>query len=297
MIMALLAVGTTVALGAHGAPPVSPKGVSVAANKRAAQRDGRQLLSWLALPAGAKSSQREPHGGGSALANPGSVIASPDVIDQHAWWVVPQSVQTVLAFIRAHRPAGSQLESSGSGGQYGRTTSWSLRFGWQSVPSVLYSRALSVVFVRLPNGSTGVIADASDMWDIPRPARERIPSSAVVLEVAVTRPHTRPSTSITVTDTDTVAKIAALIDALETVQPVAISCPMIPVELALVTFTFRAAQSGPVLAQASEPAGASESISECEPMQLTIAGIAQTPLLGGPSVVARTQALLGVSLR
>lgn len=296
MIVALLAVGTALALGTHSAALRSATGVSVTANKRAARRDGRQLLSRLALPTGAKSSQREPPGGDSALADSGSVIASRDVIDQHAWWVVPRSVQTVLAFVRAHPPAGSRLESSGSGGRYGVTTSWSLWFDWPPVPSVLYARALSVVFVRLPNGSTGVLADVGDMWDIPRPASERIPSSASILEVALTRPHKRPSPPVTTANAHTVVEIAASIDDLETVQPIAISCPAIPVERAFVTFTFRATQSGPVLAQASDPVGASESISECEPMRLTIAGSAQTPLLGGPSVLARAQALLGVSL-
>jgi hypothetical protein len=83
MIVALLAVGTAVALDAHSAPPVSPTGVSVAANKLAAQRDGRQLLSRLELPVGAKRSQHEPPGGGSALADSESVIASRDVVDRH----------------------------------------------------------------------------------------------------------------------------------------------------------------------------------------------------------------------
>jgi hypothetical protein len=56
-------------------------------------------------------------------------------------------------------------------------------------------------------------------------------------------------------------------------------------------------ESGPVPARASEPAGATGSVSECEPMQLTISGQTQTSLLGGALVVAPAQALLGVSLR
>jgi hypothetical protein len=294
MVVALVAVGVAIALGAGSAPAVSPTGVSVAGNERAAKRDGRELLSRLTLPAGAMGSQREPVGGGSALASSGPAITSRDVVDQHAWWVVPQSVQAVLAFVRAHPPGGSRLESSGSGSQYGATTSWSLRYGWQPVRSVLNIRALSMVFVRLPSGSTGVLAESEDMWDRPKPTGERIPSSARVLAVAVTHPHQRPSPSIIVTDPATVAKIATAIDALETVQPVAIVCPMIPVEQAFVTLTFSATRGGPVLARASEPASAA--ISECEPMQLTISGHAQTPLLDGATVVALAQKLLGVHL-
>jgi hypothetical protein len=291
-----LALFVALAVAARSSP-TSAGGHNEAANKRAASRDSQALLDRLLLPAGAKDSRQEPPGGGSALADPIPVISSPDVIDHHAWWVVPGPVRAALAFVRAHPPAGSRLESSGSGGQYGLTTAWSLRFSRPPVASVLYARALSVVLARLPDGSTGVVADAGDMWDIPRAAGERIPSTASVLDVVVTHPHARPSPSIAVTHTVTVAKIAALIDRLETVQPIAISCPMILSQRAFVTFTFRAATRGPVLAQAREPAGTTGSVPECEPMQLTISGRAYTPLLGGPSAIRQAEALLGVSLR
>jgi hypothetical protein len=296
-LVALLVLGAALALAAPSSAPKSPRGVSQTANKRAANRDGQLLLSRLVLPADAISTQREPPGGGSALTDPGPVIASRDVVDQHAWWVVPQPVQAVLAFIRAHPPFASQLESSGSGGAYGVTTSWSLRFSWPPIASVLYARALSVLFVALPDGSTAVRADAGDMWDIPRPLTERIPSSASVLDVIVERPRMHPSPSITVTDTATVSKIAAMINHLATVQPVAISCPEISAGRAFVTFTFRATKRGAFLAQAIESASATGSVPPCETMQLTISEHTQTPLLGGASVVEKAQALLGVSLR
>jgi len=104
-------------------------------------------------------------------------------------------------------------------------TSWSLRFSRPPVPSVLDARVLSVVFVALGHSSTGVLAEAADMWVLPRPASERIPAEAAVLEVAVTRPKEPPSPSIAVTNLATIAKITRFIDALETVQP---RCDLLP---------------------------------------------------------------------
>ncbi len=153
------------------------------------------------------------------------------------------------------------------------------------VPSVLYARSLSVLLVALPGGSTAIRADAADMWDIPRPASERVPSQASVLDVSVTRPYARPSLSLTVTDRVKVKKIARAIDRLPTVQPIAIACPNIPVDARAVTFTFRAASRGPALAQVSESVSASGPLAPCEPMHFTLAGRVLTPLLGGATVV------------
>ncbi len=293
----LLAAGAALALTARTPAPSSPASAGVTASKRAAKRDAGLQLGRLMLPVEAKSVDSKPRGGGSALNAPQSVIASPDVVERHSWWVVPDPVQKVLAFVQAHPPSGSRLESSGSGGRNGRMTSWSLRFSRPPVPSVLDARVLSVVFVALGHSSTGVLAEAADMWVLPRPASERIPAEAAVLEVAVTRPKVPPSLSVAVTNLATIAKITRFIDALGTVQPAAISCPEIPAEGSFVTFTFRATRSDPALAKASESARANGTVSECEPMQLTILGRPQTPLLGGASVVRKTEALLGVSLR
>ena len=267
------------------------------ANRLVARHDAQALLAKLALPLGARPTQGAPHGSGSELADSSLAIPSPDVVDRHAFWIVPAPVPEVLAFIEAHRPAASRLESSGSGGQDGLTTSWFVRFAWTPVPSVLYVRSLSVTLVVLPGGSTAIRADAGDMWDIPRPASERIPSRASVLDVSVARPGARPSPSLTVTDRAKVRKIARAIDRLPTVQPLAIACPDIEFDAPTVTFTFRASARGPALARASEPTSASGPLAPCEPMRFTLEGQALAPLLGGATVVEQAQALLGVTLR
>lgn len=272
-------------------------GLSEAANRRIGVSDSHRLLGRLVLPAGTRSSQREPRGGGPALAHGDPGAATPNIVDQHAWWVVPRRAQDVLAFVRAHRPAGALSELSGSTSLRGITTSWFVRFKWRPIGGALSERALVVQFVRLPHGSTGVRADAQDVWVIPRPAGEQIPSSARVLDVTVGRRSNPPSLSMTVADTAKVSKIAAMINGLATVQPGAISCPAFPGDGPFVTFNFRATQGGPLLAQATEPGWAREPTTACDPMALTILGHAWTPLLGGASVVRRSQALLGVTLQ
>lgn len=267
------------------------------ANKLAATRDAQALLAKLALPSGAKRTRGAPRRGGSGLADPGVGIPTLDVVDRHTFWTVPVPVTEVLAFVEAHAPAGSQLESPGSGGRGGLTTSRFLRFTWTPIRSVLYARSLFLTFVALPGGSTAIRADAADMWDIPRPASERIPSRASVLEVSMARPGARPSLSLTVTDRTKVTKIARAIDRLPTVQPLAIACPDIQFDVPTVTFTFRGSSRGPALAQASEPTSASGPLSPCEPMRFTLAGRGLTPLLGGATVVEQAQVLLGVTLR
>ncbi len=303
-IVAMLTAGATASPG--GRTAAHPVGAATrvtdvpgeAANRRAAALDGQQLLAGLVLPAGAVAWQQEPPGGGFTLSirGQGQGIASPDVTHRYRWWVVPGAPQAAAAFVSTHVPSGSSLESSGSGSLRGVTTSWSVMFGWPAVRSVLFARELSVTFVRLPGGSTGVGADAADMWDRPRPAGERIPSSARLLEIAVGKAGKRPSLTRTVTSAREIAKITAMINGLMTVQPVAISCPAFPSDGPYVTFTFLRTAAGPPIAQTSESIWFTDQDGDCEAMNITIAGRARTALLGGASVVRRTGALLHVKL-
>ena len=184
MLVILLMLGGALAWAIEATTPESSIIVTEASNQRAAARDDQLLLGRLVLPTDARSSPREPPGGGSTLASDGPHTGG-YVIDRHAWWVVPGQELAVLAFVNAHLPAGSHLESSGWGSTREIRTSSFLLLTWPAIKSVLYRRALTVQFVALPNGSTGVRADAEDVWEMPRPASARIPSSARVLNVSV----------------------------------------------------------------------------------------------------------------
>ncbi len=140
-------------------------------------------------------------------------------------------------------------------------------------------------------------ADAEVQRIIPRPPGEQIPSRARLLDVTVARPDAAPLVMRTVTDRHRVHRIAAMIDSLQTLQPEAINCPSYPTNAPEVTFTFRAAASGAVLAHASEPAYATEPTTPCDPMTITIDGRRwAASLLGGASVVHAAQQMLRIKL-
>jgi hypothetical protein len=89
-----------------------------------------------------------------------------------------------------------------------------------------------------------------------------------------------------------VARIRHLIDALPTVQPGVIHCPLEVPGLARVTFTFRARPGGPALASADEDADVLAASTACDPLRFTVAGRARTPLLGGAGLLRQLSALL-----
>jgi hypothetical protein len=300
-VLLVLGVALVWAIEPSGSGP--PSIITAASNQRAAARDDHLLLGRLVLPADARRSPREPPGGGSTLASHGPDSDAPHVIDQHAWWVVPRPELAVLGFVNSHLPAGSHVESSGWGGTRGIRISSFLLLQWPSIKSVLYRRALTVELARLPDGSTGVRADARDVWEMPRSASEQIPSSARVLDVFVVparpvgrhpiRRPVRPPPSITVTDTKEVSKIAVMIDRLATVQSMSGLCRAGEGEGPWVIFSFRSTQGGPVLAQAQQGAYGE---GPCEPMHLWIHKHKQTPLSGGYPVIQKAEKLLHVTL-
>jgi hypothetical protein len=139
-----------------------------------------------------------------------------------------------------------------------------------------------------------VRADAQDVWEVPRPASEQIPSSVRVLDVAAVCEEQRRLLSITVTDTATVSEIAAKINHLATLQPYGVGTCRAEYTGPLVIFSFKATRGGPVLAQAQQ---VWQSEGGCLPMGLWIYKHKQTPLLGGPSVIQQAEKLLHVTLR
>lgn len=264
--------------------------------RAAAVHDAARLLSRLVLPPGADTSAREPAHDGGVLANPGSRPATPNLIDRRGFWTVPGQPQIALGFIEAHRPAGSKLVETGSGGGGGKPTSWLAAFSWPPVAGVLGTRWLVVEVVGLPGGATGLRADAQVVWVSSRPASEQIPRGARVLDVSVARPGAKPLLSITVTSRGKVRAVVAMVDELPMVQPGAISCPAELTGVPVVTFTFRARRGGSALARASELADVTQPATACDAMTFTIRGHAEPSLLAGRAFLRSAQAVLGVTL-
>jgi hypothetical protein len=214
---------------------------------------------------------------------------------------VPEDETDVSNFVHAHRPPGTRGGTEGVGdGQFPTDT---LTFELPSVGHVLGTRWLVIALIALPDGGTGVRVDAEVQWLVPRPAGERIPHAARFLEVTVRRPpNVSLSSDVLVTNPAKVRRIASLIDGLEPMQPGVFDCTG-ELEDPVVTFTFRSAPGGPVLARATQivergatGTGTSSSGDPCEPMTLTIKGRTRNPLLDGDRVVHAAQRLLGIGL-
>jgi hypothetical protein len=263
------------------------------ANRRAAQRDAAQLLKRAVLPADAIPSATEPAGDDHFLSRPGQVPAAVNLLDRHGWWTVPGDETDVSAFVRAHQPKGTRAGTEGVGD--GQFPTDALTFELPPVGHVLGTRWLVVSLISLRSGGTGVRVDAEVQWMLPRPAGEQIPPEARVLEVTVGRPNRPLTTDVSVTSATKVRRIASLINGLETVQPGVFDCTG-KADDPVVTFAFRAAPGGRVLARATQIIAPGAPHGSCEPMTLTIKGRPQIPLLGGAALVRAAQRVLGVRL-
>ena len=82
----------------------SPAG-SAAANEAAARSDASSLLAQVPLEPGATPSADEPAGDGGLLSHAAGGPATPNLVDEHAWWVVPGGRAQALAYVNAHAHA------------------------------------------------------------------------------------------------------------------------------------------------------------------------------------------------
>jgi hypothetical protein len=272
-----------------------------AANLAAARSDASALLGRLSLPAGAVASAAEPAGDASALASPAGRPDTPNLVDDVGWWVLPGTPAAALAYVEAHRPAGSTVTGRGSGNQGPNgTTVSSTTFGLPPVPNLLVSRELVVEVVALADGSTGLRADAQVIWTAPRPASEQIPPGTRRLRITVTggfpgqRPDQRP---VVVVAAKRIRAVVTILNRLPVVQPGVINCPAdFGIEVRL---SFQRGSRVIALAVV-DPAG-------CEDVRLTIGGRAQPALsgLGSPvtgnestrPLIAALESAIGTKLK
>jgi hypothetical protein len=93
-----------------------------------------------------------------------------------------------------------------------------------------------------------------------------------------------------------IRRLVAMINRLPIVQPGVWSCPAMPGNAPVITFTFRASASGNPLAVASESLDVREPTTPCDPLNFSVRGRPQTPLLRGAAFLAAAGRLLGVRL-
>lgn len=246
------------------------------------------MLAALPLPSGSSESSTNPAEGGSALASPGfGPPATPDVMDEHAWWIVPVAPAETVAYIYEHLPPCTTRptyipEKMISG------------FTWPGNPGTLVVWA-----VGLANGSTALRVDAQVGWIIPRPASERIPSGARLLKISGHEAGGKRFKRIKseraavlgrlpshLTSTVQIEKIVALLNGLRVHQPGERRCPIAPA--GSVQLTFYTNPSAPPLAIANIHTEG------CGGVSLTINGIAQPGLEGGWYLVEEISRILEI---
>jgi hypothetical protein len=162
-------------------------------------------------------------------------VGDADVATATRWWRVPGRPQAVLAWIRAHLPAGFTSDGSGSA-TYPDPSSGTLiesqadAFALSPVPGVLPQRDLVVTAVPY-QGQTALRTDAQVVWLPARSAAERIPAGVRAVTVTPVFGLNRNARldrldrAFTVTVPAQVARIVALADGLTVYPPGARSCP------------------------------------------------------------------------
>jgi len=293
------ALGTLGAVGASGTRAALASGARAtvshgeAENESAARAEASRLLDGVSLPAGAVASPNEPAGDGSLLAQPASGPAdNPYVVDDHAWWVVQGSLTQALAWFRSHPPDGAVASGSGSGAGVHVPPNGFLVFRSPGVTGVLAGSEVVLLAVQLASGSVGLRADVQVTWLRPRPASEMIPRGARILRLSVHGPiggEQPPQRPLRITSSARIATIAALIDALPVAQWGVSACAAdtgVRVRLAF----YARAGAAPLAVARADPGG-------CGLVQMTILGITQPPLEGGPRLIEKIGRVLGRALQ
>lgn len=249
-----------------------------------AERDTAQLLGRLVLPSGAVRLSREPQGDGGLLGHANS-IPSGLLVDRHRLLLVHRPLGKLVAFVDGHPPRGGAVNGTGSTGGTGVPANASRTFSFPALPGSVSLRQFEVTLVALPHHSTGVRADAQDLWLVPRPPSESVPPAVREVDVQSSRARVR------VTAAATVRHIVRSFDTLPIVQPGrTYHCPPMTRRRETMTLRFLSA-GGALLAHARVPDAPMNGF--CAPILFWIGPHHETPL-GGSRFFDRMSRLLHV---
>jgi hypothetical protein len=267
---ALLASGCAAGTTSTGTPPpgTGVTGTTALARTPAqlAAAAARRLLGDFVPPPGSVRYQRQPAGDQGALTSVGGFVSGAMVQDT-GWWLA-SGPDDVIAYERAHLPAGFRASFSSNGSGSGLTQAFEL------LPdkAPLTKQYLIISTAAAGGGKTAVRVDADVAYQPARPATERVPGTARVVTITQTSGYRgSPPRPVTVTSPATVARIVGYVNGL----PVSTVPRGAPCSSAAVDFRldFRARPGGPLLAVAGGPVG-------CDILNFTIAGRPQPPLDG-----------------
>lgn len=268
--------------------PHAPKSsVTPLADRREhrALREAAALLRSVSVPPGSIRLWREPAGDPNDLEHAELGVSTVNMTaDRWAFWQLPGSGRSLLAFERRHMPAGFRGTGRGSS----PNGVWWTEF---DSPSHGWSSTHAVGFTVVPLGNRTILRiDAGVAWIYPRSPSEVVPAGVREVDVHGAGVDRR------VTDRAQVAQIVRWFDALNAYQPgPSVGCMAV---LSLnVDFVFRSA-TGRQLATALVRSGQADN---CSPIEFSVGGKRQTPLIdssfGQHTFASRVQRLLGVRFR
>jgi hypothetical protein len=135
-----------------------------ARHHQAAIASAHRRLHDVLVPKGAQSSTTPPEGSGTWLTKPAEWPATPNLVDDKAFYVVKGQAQKVLRWFETHRPTGSKLTGTGVISTRGTVNLWMAEFSWPGVHNVLFSEEVVIAAVRLPGDSAAIRIDSQATW-------------------------------------------------------------------------------------------------------------------------------------
>jgi hypothetical protein len=201
-------------------------------NEASAKATAEQWLQRFTPPPGARALS-----GIGKLRDAPSGPATPDEFDLHRSWLVTMPPAAVMAWLRAHPPAGLRESGSGSssisGSSGGKVTTQAIDFGkpidfGAPIGGAAVSGDLWVAVTDAPGGGSEIRADAVTTWTPTRPAGATIPAGVSRIVVAHSLPTgSTPSVHhLAVTRARDVAALRTAVNALPRARRGAFSCPL-----------------------------------------------------------------------
>jgi hypothetical protein len=310
----VLAALIALACAAFGASASASPETQLQANRAAARQDARQHLQRLRLPSAVTSIRAEP-GFAKSLNGPvqpnGRYFAG-----DAAFWTTNASPHAIIAYVQAHRPAGSTADAGSGSSSDTKTgvTSVDVQFSWPDLGETVLNRTLTVTVVTPLHGRSVIVAETQSVWFVPRSSSERVPDGvhavAITLRLGpagsgpVIKPggHVHTSTYV-VWRASRVRALVSEFNGLAIVQPSmqAIACPLMLTgsEASGLTLAFKASPTGATLAnaQVSVHRGLTwdDGGGACSPISFSIGSKQQTPLTS-PTFVKQIGKLIGASI-
>jgi hypothetical protein len=276
------------------------------ANRAAAQRDARKLLALVQLPKDVERSAARPRAGGTLVGERSA--NSRYWARAQEFWMTDADPQSIIAYVKAHRPLGSKIEVWGSSSGPGSNTSLDVIFSWPSVGQEIDGRMLTLTVVTPSSGPSAIVAQSQSSGMFPRPSSERVPSGvrrvAITLRIGSGRSglrHMHISTYVVWRESRVAALVKAF-DNLPIVQPPGgLSCPLLVAgsDGPALTLQFRAGPAGPALARAevyvTHGTDGFAGFNSCDPIDFWIGGRQQTALTS-PTFVRQIGQLIGANI-